>query len=199
MSGTSIESIENNFQKLAPNRPDRIQGIVFALHIIIAVIFSYYQYIVSPETWFSNFGLITPIFFGATGLIYAFLGGMNWYREEMLPYISRKFNIVEFQTDELIRFKRFQRLSVLIAGYLSTFVCQAVWTPLVHVLTSLYLTGNPLFDAIIYIPTLILIIYMAAWCSLFLLSEKILILRYRDIRDLIKFDIDWTKAMHETK
>ncbi|MFW9976223.1 MAG: hypothetical protein ACFFDQ_13210 [Candidatus Thorarchaeota archaeon] len=118
---------DNDEPTFAPQKADSYQKYVFLAHLLLAIAISVLSFRGDSREWFAGMGVVTPIMLTVSVSLFAIMTGINWYREEFAPYMRRTLIVQEFEIDRFLQYKRIHRFSVLLAGYLTTIICQLVW------------------------------------------------------------------------
>lgn len=185
--------------ELGAVRADRHQVFVLLIHVIAAVIISVLNFSNGLLSWFVGTGVVTPVLLCATGLLYRILTGINWYRDEMVPYMSRTFTVQEFETDRFLKFIQTRRFMVLIASYISTILTQIAWFNIATFTIPFLESAGAFGELFIYLFIGMFFLYglfLVFWLTVF---ERILKSKFSDANQLIKFDENWQAATKEAK
>jgi hypothetical protein len=180
---------------LKPSAVDRHQDYVFIAHIILAIIISILSLSGGFVSWAYGTGLMTPILLVATGVTYGIVTGINWYRDEFIPHLCRFRMIPDFEVDRFLNYKRWNRRTTLVSGYLTTAIIQVVWS----LITSLGATTDIItiiaFLSVLFILMIVVyLIVLLVWLTFF---QYILKSIFSDVDYIIKIDearIDEYKA-----
>ena len=189
------------FTEYKPLRPKRrsLQGnIVLFLHLLAAIVLSVTQFASGLDVWFYGLGVATPILLIINGFAYSFFENDSWYKEEMVPYLSRIVSTTEIETDKYRQFHRRTARLMLIFGWVDIILCQLIWTwGLTVFLRSLL--GEDLLTMIIrelfaYIvlfgPFFLYFIILLAFGSLI---DKLFLSGYDDIKHLLELENKWNR------
>lgn len=171
---------------LKPSTVDKHQDYVFIAHIILAIIISILSLSGGLISWAYGTGLMTPILLFAAGAIYDVVTGINWYRDEFIPHLSRTRMIPEFEADRFLKYKRWNRRTILVSGYLTTAINQVVWS----LITSLGATTDIItiiaFLFVLFILMIVVyLIVLFTWLSFF---EHLLNSIFSDVAHIIAID-----------
>jgi len=198
-ASTSDEQSDYEWMELKEARSERRQVLFFLIHIIAAFIISVLSLSDGWLSWFVGTGIVTPVLLCVSGLFYGVLTGPNWYRDEMVPYMSRTFMVQEFETDRFLKFVQTRRSMVLIISYISTILTQIAW---LHIATFtipfLEYAGlfGELFVYIFFGMFILYCLFLIFWLSIL---ERILKSKFSDVSQLIEFDANWQKAKKDTQ
>lgn len=144
---------DNDEPTFAPQKSDPYQKYVFLAHLLIAIAISVLSFRGDFREWFAGMGVATPIMLTVSVSLFAVMTGNNWYREEFAPYMRRTLIVQEFEIDRFLRYKRIHGFLILLAGYLTTMICQLVWFQVagfvILMLDSVSSTGEVLYVATI--------------------------------------------------
>jgi len=190
--GLDLDSSEDNehsgieWSDLTPSASDRHQDYVFIAHFILAIIISILSLSGGLVQWAYGTGLVTPILLFATGLIYGVAPGINWYRDEFIPHLCRTRMIPDFEVDRFLKYKRMQRRTVLLAGYLTTAISQVVWSWI----TSLGVTTDiiTIIFMLSMLFVLMIVVYLIVLYVWLLFFEYLLKSIFSDVDHIIKID-----------
>ncbi len=119
--------VDDDEPTFAPQKPDSYQKYVFLVHLLIAIAISFLSFRGDFREWFAGVGVATPIMLTVSVSLFAIMTGINWYREELAPYMRRTLIVQEFEIDRFLRYKQIHGFLILLAGYLTTVICQLVW------------------------------------------------------------------------
>ncbi|MCK4566398.1 MAG: hypothetical protein KAU48_03725 [Candidatus Thorarchaeota archaeon] len=177
-------------------RPDRHQIYIFLIHVLAGVIISVLSLSDGMQSWIVGTGALTPILLGTTGIFYGMHIGINWYRKEMVPHMSRTFMVPEFETDRFLKYIQTRRLTFLIAGYLSIIITQFVWSFIANFVSAFTEYSN-VFDVlqvVFLIFIIMILLYLALWLFWTGVSSRIIKSKFSDVSQLIEFEENWQKA-----
>ena len=193
-----VEIINN--AELGPTRPDRFQSYVFVLNVILGIVISIYSLSNGSTSWFMGAGVLTPFLLGGFGLFFAVARGIDWEREEMVPLMSRTFMIQEFELERYVKYKRFYRFSILIAGYLSIIVTQWIWSLLASILYDMMISvsGFVVLEFFVILLVFMSILFLVALLFWFEIFHRILKSVFSDINQLIEFYEMWQESIKKT-
>lgn len=172
--------------------------IVLVTHIVIAVAISATMLFEGFESWFLGPGIVTPILLVTNCLFYLELENDTWYKEQMVPFISRVITTTESETDRYCQYHRRLARFVFVIGYFSILFCQWFWTwgftEGIRLLGSTNAVLIVLSEVIVYViffgPFLL---FLIAFVPTSYITEKILLGRYSDIVHLLDIEHKWTK------
>ncbi|MGD9397129.1 MAG: hypothetical protein PVJ05_11920 [Candidatus Thorarchaeota archaeon] len=117
-----------DWSELKQPTSDTYQFYVFLAHLLIGIIISVLSFSEGWVSWGTGIGALTPFLLAITGGFYLIATGINWYRNEFIPYLTRVQLIPEFETDSFLKYQRIQRFMLLVSGYISLVISQYVWT-----------------------------------------------------------------------
>lgn len=132
MDSLDSENKEYDWSEIKPPVADSFQFKVFLAHIVLGVIISVLSLSGGWVSWGIGIGVVTPIMLAVAGSFYYMATGINWYRDEFIPDLTRIQLIPEFETDRFLKYQRLHRISQLISGYLAVVVTQFTWTQIVN-------------------------------------------------------------------
>ncbi|MHA2118583.1 MAG: hypothetical protein ACW98J_06660 [Candidatus Thorarchaeota archaeon] len=127
-SGQKDESVFEEYKELGPKTTSKEQYIVALIHIIAAISISIIQFSDGLSAWFLGFGILTPILLIVQGLFYAYIKNYQWYRDQIIPFISRIIMVTEIEADLYVRHHRRLGWYTLVIGWLAIIGCQMIWT-----------------------------------------------------------------------
>jgi len=182
------EPIDHDEPIFAPQKSDSYQNYVLFAHIVIGIIISFLSFTGDFREWFAGTGLVTPILLIVSSSFYSIMTGINWYQDELLPYMRRTIMVHEFEIERFLRYKRIHRFSVLMAGYLATIICQIVWFLgagfVIQMMESL---SGP--NDLLYIVTFAMaLLYLFVLAFFFIVFSESLKFIFSDIERLIDVD-----------
>jgi hypothetical protein len=190
---------EYDWSKLEPSTPDSYQGYVFLVHLVVSIIISILSFFEGLFFWCVGTGALTPICLSGTGLFYAMLPGINWYRDEFIPYINRIQLIPEFETDRFLKYKRVLRLTALISGYFATAISQFVWYEGVSFVLRTFGPVGSLLELLFYIFFAMIAVYLGFLLLFFFGLEHIFRSLFSDAHYIITLDDKMTAYYNELK
>ncbi|MHA1614145.1 MAG: hypothetical protein ACTSYJ_04825 [Candidatus Thorarchaeota archaeon] len=198
-SSTNDEQIDYESMELKEARSDRYQVVVFLIHVVTAVIISVLSFSDGWLSWFVGTGVVTPVLLCTTGLFYGVLPGKNWYRDEMVPYMSRTFMVQEFETDRFLKFIQTRLYTALITSYFSTILTQIAWFH-IATFTIPFLEYAGIFgEFFVYLFFGMFILYCLFLIFWLIVLEPILKSKFSDVSQLIEFSENWQKATKDAK
>ncbi|MGY5878743.1 MAG: hypothetical protein RTV31_00775 [Candidatus Thorarchaeota archaeon] len=162
------------------------------IHFAAMLVISMFQFTYGTGLWW-GFGFVTPIILICNGFVYSAVENNSWYREQMVPFISRVISTTEIETDRYRQYHRSANRIVFILGYLVILICQGVWTFGLTIALPVFADGNFLIRellayAILFGPFFLyffLLIIVGAFV------DEILPPRYRDIAHLFVIENKW--------
>lgn len=134
MDSSKTEDGEYDWSQLEQPAADTLQLYVFLIHVLLGIIISVLSFPSGWVSWGTGIGALTPFLLAVTGGFYLVSTGIDWYRDEFIPFLTRIHMIPEFETDRFIKYQRIQRVLVLISGYISLVICQYIWTQVANFL-----------------------------------------------------------------
>ena len=185
-SSDDNEQIRIDWSTLKPSVSDKHQDYVFIAHFILAIIISLLSLSGGLISWVFGTGLVTPILLIATGIIYGIVTGINWYRDEFIPHLCRIRMIPDFEVDRFLKYKRMQRRTFLLAGYLTTAISQVVWSQITSLSgTTDIITIIFMLSMLFVLMIVVFLIVLFLWLSFF---EYLLKSIFSDVDYIIKLD-----------
>jgi len=193
------EELVIDWTGIAPSERDGYQIYVSIAHVILGVIVSILSFTGDFESWEVGTGIVLPILIALSGLAYLLPNGINWYRDEFLPFISRTQMISEQDSDRFLRFQKIQRLTILISGYLSTGICQVVWTILYAFFSPFWVGLSSSVDPLSGLMVGVVILFVFLWFVLVTIFELIVRSIYPGTLWLSKLENQMITATKKTK
>lgn len=161
---------EYDWSELDQPTPDTYQLYVFLAHILLGIIISVLSFSDGWLSWGVGLGALPPLLLAVTGGFYGMTTGINWYRNEFIPYLTRIHMTPEFETDRFLTNRRVHRFLTLIAGYISLVISQYVWTQITTFLLTLSGDSSALLDllsmiyiGLIFFHAFVLILFIVAF------------------------------------
>ncbi|MFW9834731.1 MAG: hypothetical protein ACFFEK_12100 [Candidatus Thorarchaeota archaeon] len=190
-SSDGNEQVDIDWSSLTPSTCDKHQDYVFIAHCILAIVISVLSFSNGWVSWAYGTGLITPLFLVIAGGLYDLTRGINWYRDEFIPFVSRIRMIPEFEADRFLKYKRINRLTLLLAGYLSTAITQFAWI----LITSLGATTNPItiISMLVIVFILMVCVFLIVLFAFIVLFERLWSSVYSDVKHITDLDDQLTK------
>ncbi|MHA1926937.1 MAG: hypothetical protein ACW974_13555 [Candidatus Thorarchaeota archaeon] len=127
-SGDQDESVFREYKELAPKTTSKEQYTIALIHIIAAISISIMQFSEGLSAWFVGFGIITPILLIVQGFFYVYIKNHQWYRDQMVPFISKIVMVTEIEADQFVRHHRRLGWYSLVIGWIAIITCQMIWT-----------------------------------------------------------------------
>lgn len=185
-SSKNNERRDIDWSDIKPSAIDRHQDYVFIAHVILAIIISILSLSGGLFLWATGTGLMTPILLFAAGATYDIVTGINWYRDEFIPHLCRFRMIPEFEADRFLNYKRWNRRTILVSGYLTTLIIQVVWS----LITSLVGTTDiiTIISGMFMIFILMIVVYLIVLLVLLSFFEYILNSLFSDVNYIIAID-----------
>jgi hypothetical protein len=200
-SESTTEDVFKEYQPLEPKKKSVEHYIVMFLHLVLAIVIFAIQFNYGLDAWFQGFGLLTPILLIINGFVYSFTQNDTWYREQMVPFISRVITTTEIETDRYRQFHRRIARYALLLGWISILMSQFAWTfGLTQVMP--FFIGDDLLTrfigefvaiAVIFGPFFLYFIFLISFMAII---EKPYQSRYKDIAHLLEIENKWAKEAH---
>lgn len=183
---------------LRPSERDNFQMYVSAVHVGVGIGISILSYPGDLLSWNEGIGILLPSLIALTGLAYLLPTGINWYRDEFLPFVNRFIEIPKTESDHFLRYQRIMRFAVLVSGYLDTVVCQAVYTWINAVFPPIGVNLNPALDTEGGLIAGVVVLFFILWFIFMAFFELILTSVYPDVLRLARLDNSITEATKKT-
>jgi hypothetical protein len=198
VSASSVESEFKEYEELGPCPPSIRQYLVVIIHFILAIGISLVQFQAGLDAWFQGFGIVTPILLSANGLIYTMTGNQQWYREQMVPFLSGIVTVTEIEGERYMTYHRRIGWYTLVLGWFAILTCQMAWTLGLTVVMPAFsggdfitrLIGELVAYAVIFGP---FILYGVLIIVIFRVFDQILPSRNQHIRHLLEIERKWSK------
>ena len=199
MDSLDSENNEYDWSEIKPPVADSFQFKVFLAHVVLGVIISVLCLSGGWFSWGIGIGVVTPIMLAVAGSFYYMTTGINWYRDEFIPYLTRIQMIPEFETDRFLKYQRLHQITKLISGYLAVVVTQFTWTQIVNfvlifsgdLLDLLELLGMILVG-MFFLQLLVMFLFYGAF--VYILQSM-----FSDVSYLIKIEEKMTKYFNDQK
>lgn len=188
-----------DWSSLKPSAPDNFQSYVLLAHILLGFIVSVFSF---SEGWFSwgvGTGAMTPVLLVVTGSMYAIQTGINWYRDEFIPYITRTQTVPEFETDRFLKYQRIHRVLILISGYIALVITQYAWTQIAGFLASITSVLRSLFEFLFWIFIGMVIVHIVILVFFFVVFESILNSGFSDVSYILDIEEERQQYIREKK
>jgi len=189
----------SEWSDLKPSSPDKHQDYVFLAHLLLAIIISGLSLFGGWTSWAAGTGLMMPVLLLLTGAYYGITIGINWYRDEFVPHIGRTRTIPEFESDGFLNYKRMNRRTILLSGYLSTAITQYFWSLIAYTVASF----NPDFWSVFVLMLMLFGIMMVLFLFLLLIGlivfERLWKSVYSDAAPIIEIDIEMNEYLQSLK
>ena len=199
MDPNETESREYDWVEIEPPVADSFQIYVLVAHVILGVIISVLSFSEGWVSWGVGFGAMTPVLLAVTGVFYIIPTGINWYRDEFIPYLTRIQMIPEFESDRFLKYKRMNRFIMLLSGYLATVVTQFVWTQTVNIILSFTGELDDLLELLSLIFTGMLFLHIIVTIILIAIIDHVLRSIFSDVRYIIDIEDKMTQYFNEKK
>jgi amino acid transporter len=196
-SSNGNEHVDIDWSSLTPSTSDKHQDYVFIAHCILAIVISVLSFTNGWISWAYGTGLITPLFLVIAGSLYDLSRGINWYRDEFIPFVSRTRMIPEFEANRFLKYKRINRLTLLLAGYLSTAITQFAWI----LITSLGATTDliTIVSMLVIVFILMVCVFLIVLFAFLVLFERLWNSVYSDAQHIIDLDNQLNKYYNAQK
>lgn len=199
MDSLDSEDREYDWSDIEPPVSDRFQFYVFLAHVLLGIIISVLSLSGGWILWGTGIGVVTPIMLAVSGSFYTISTGINWYRDEFIPYLARIQMIPEFETDRFLKYQRLHRISQLLSGYLAVVVTQVTWTQIMTFLLSF--SGD--LDALVDLSAIILVgmffLQILVMFIFYAILVTILQSVFSDVSHIIKIEEKMTKYFDDKK
>lgn len=197
-SESANEEVFKEYVELEPKRKTLEHYIVMFIHIVVALTISAFQLNYGISEWVLGFGIVTPILLILHGFAYSFFDNGPWYRNQMVPYISRLVTTTEIETDRYLTYRRNAARYLLFFGWIAILPCQFVWTfGFTEVLPFfagddliLRFIGELVGYVVLFGPFLLYFLILVLFAGIL---DRIRIPRYKDIEHLFDIEDKWTK------
>ena len=199
MDSLDSENREYDWSEIKPPVADSFQFKVFLAHVVLGVIISVLSLSSGWVSWGIGIGVVTPIMLAVAGSFYYMTTGINWYRDEFIPYLARIQMLPEFETDRFLKYQRLHRITKLISGYLAVVVTQFTWTQIVNFV--LIFSGD-LLDLIDLLAMILVGMFFLQLLVMFLFYGAfvyILQSMFSDVSYIIKIEEKMTKYFADKK
>ena len=190
--------IDIDWTALRPSERDTYQLFVCVAHVLVGIIVSVLSFTGDFVSWGLGTGTFLPVLLSLTGLVYLFPTGVNWYRDEFLPFVNRITVISERENERFLRFQRIYRFTVLVSGYLATEMCQIIWTQAIAIFSPLWENLSPTLDPSSGLFTGLVILFVILWFILMAFFELILRSVYSDVIHLLDLEMRMEEAIKKT-
>ena len=194
-SSANDEGTDHSHANLKPSEPDPFQKYVFLAHIVLGIAISILSFSGGLYSWYVGTGLLTPILLAVTSFFYSSLVGMNWYREELLPYMRRTLMVQEFEIERFLKYKRIHRIGALIAGYIATGICQIVWFSIAPIVVTFVEHVSAASEVVYWAIMSMLILFLLVMGLIALVALHPIEFAFSDIKQLIEFDNEVEKFL----
>jgi hypothetical protein len=179
------------FEELGDQSPSPVQWAVLLVHLISGIGISAYTYIFDIGFWFVGLGLVAPILLASLGIIFWLMPNENWYRSEMVPYLTRKLMPREGQLERFLQYHRRLRILLYILGWVAVLVCQSLWTCAAMLMIPLVAVQRLFGDLLILVMIGAVLLFLAMIVGILTLSERLLESTTSDIKHIIEFENEW--------
>ena len=192
------EELFNEYRPLGLKHRTRKHNIIIVLHILAAILISWSQFTIGLDAWFYGFGIVTPILLVINGFLFSYLENDSWYKEEMIPYISRIISTTEIETDRLRQYHRRSAWIILVLGWFDILLCQLIWT---YGLTAM-MPNLTFGDLLMRIPSEVLVwgvllgpffLYFIFMAPVAFVLDRMFLSMYNDISHLLDIENKWNR------
>ncbi|NHI89587.1 MAG: hypothetical protein EAX87_08695 [Candidatus Thorarchaeota archaeon] len=181
MEPESNEDEGYDWSSLKPSTHDDFQKYVLLAHIVLGFIISVFSFSDGWFSWGVGTGLLPPLLLAVTGGVYVIHVGINWYRDEFIPYITRTQTFPEFETERFLKYQRIHRVLILISGYIALVITQYIWTQIANFLTPIVSDQSLLIQILSYILLGMVIVDLVILIIIFVIFESRLKLAFSDV------------------
>ena len=182
------EDSEYDWSELEIPTPDSYQFYVFLAHILLGIIISVLSFSEGWVSWGAGIGALTPFLLAITGGFYLIATGINWYRNDFIPYLIRGQMIPEFETDSFLKYQRIQRFLLLVSGYISLVISQYAWTQITTFMLSFPTDIAIILEVLTMIYIGVLFFHAFVLILFFALFDTILRSFFSDIRYIAELE-----------
>ena len=193
------ESIEYDWSEIEPAVADSSQRYVLIAHAILGVVISVLSFSDGLVSWGVGLGAMTPVLLVITGLFYKMATGINWYRDEFIPYVTRIKMIPEFETDRFLTYKKRNRILMLLSNYISLVITQYIWTQILNVLLSFPCNLGDMLEALAFIFGAMLFLHVFLTIIIFTIFTSVSQSGFSDVRYIIDIEDKMTVYFKEKK
>jgi hypothetical protein len=193
------EDSQYDWSELENPTPDSFQFYVFLVHILIGIIISVLTFPEGWVSWGTGIGALPPFLLAITGGFYLIATGINWYRNQFIPYLTRVQMIPEFETDNFLQYKRIQRFLLLVSGYISLVISQYVWTQITAFILSFPVDIAIILEVLSMIYIGVLFFHAFVLILFFALFDTILRSFFSDIRYIAELEDKMQAYFREKK
>lgn len=186
MESTNPPEVDFEWEELNPAQPDRHQTWAAVLGFLL--LFLSFPFVSLVGT----FSIIPPLF-GTVCMAYGRLVGTTWYKDQLLPYMARMIGVSDFEQRRFLEQRRYTRVSLLIAGFLSAIPSDIIFRYYFDILLPLALI-DPIFG--LFAIALVLAIFGFYLLQVFLWMftfNRILESVFSDVSHLVSFEQNWRK------
>jgi hypothetical protein len=183
---------------LKPSERDGYQLYVFVAHVLVGAIVSVLSFNGDFASWGLGTGVLPPVLLSITGLGYLVPTGVNWYRDEFLPFVNRITVIPEHECERFLKYQRINRFIVLVAGYLATGISQIIWTQTIAFFSPFWVNLPSPSDPLDGLFAGVVILFIFIWLMLMAFFELFLRPGNDDINRLFDLDLKMVQATKKT-
>ena len=181
MESENDEDEGYDWSSLKPSTHDDFQNYVLLAHIVLGFIVSVFSFSDGWFSWGVGTGLLPPLLLAVTGGVYVIHIGINWYRDEFIPYITRTQTIPEFETERFLKYQRIHRVLLLISGYIALVITQYIWTRIANFLTPIVSDQSLLIQMLSYILLGMVFVHLVILIIIFVIFESRLKSAFSDV------------------
>jgi uncharacterized membrane protein len=193
------KSSEYDWSEIEKPVADGFQKYVLVAHGILGIIISVLSFSGNWISWTVGLGAMTPVLLAVTGLFYTIATGMNWYRDELIPYLTRVQTIPEFETDRFLNYNRIKRIFMLLSGYVALVITQYVWTQILNFVLSFSGDFDNLLELLGMIFSGMLFLHVILTIIIIAIFDVVLRSVFSDIRYIIDIEDKMTAYFNEKK
>ena len=190
---------EYDWSQLEQPTSDTYQFYVFLAHILVGIIISVLSFSEGWVSWGTGIGALTPFLLAITGGFYLIATGINWYRNEFIPYLTRVQMIPEFETDSFFKYQRIQRFLLLVSGYISLVISQYVWTQITTFMLAFPADIAIILEVLSMIYIGVLFFHAVVLVFFFALLDTLLRSLFSDIRYIVELEDKMQAYFREKK
>jgi hypothetical protein len=155
-------------------------------HFIVAISLMALQFMTrSFENWYRTTGLSIPVFIAIVGFLYGFQPSIDWEREYLLEYISKRVQVSDSDRQEYLNFSRDSKIVVLLWGWCLLLPFQLLW------LSFAALGSYAMFAQFSIFPLFAAFAVMGLGPCFSLLTR----IRYQKIEHMLEVHRSWTRLV----
>ncbi len=201
---SSNDDTFKEYKPLGPLHRTREHYVVILLHVVAAALIVWYQITIWSTPWFIGLGVMTFVLVIINGFLYAFVENDPWYREEMVPFISRIITTTEIETDRFRQYHRRCAQGIVLAGWIDILICQAALNYMANEIAPYLFIENYTFNIINELVAYVLIfgpflLYIGILFIFAIIGDIIFRARYSDIAHLLEIEGKWNAENNRRK